>query len=151
MDYSPLRELNHCTCYLRLDAIDVMSTFLKIRGRFLRVDKVLTIEGIFKLAAERGLKPRKWIWKRLQPYNGFNHEQRVRKWQALHLAIQLGLIPPADNFPCENCGTTSRQASISISYHSIDYSSMTDRHPLCKSCHTREHIYSETSAGRGNN
>ncbi len=100
------------------------------------MDKTLTIEGIFKLAAGKGLKPRPWNWKRLQPYNGFPHEERVLKWQALHLAIQLDLISPAKMFPCEICGTTSPKAMIT--YHSEDYSSM-EQHPVCRKCHTLIH------------
>lgn len=52
----------------------------------------LTIEAIFEMAKEVALKPRVWKWKPLRPYNGFDHDQRVKKWQAIYLAIQLGLI-----------------------------------------------------------
>jgi hypothetical protein len=98
---------------------------------------LLTIDGIFDLAANKGLTPRSWVWKPLQTYNGFIHVQRVRKWQAIHLGIQLGLILPADNFLCDICGARSTEALTS--YHSEDYASMTGHYPLCKSCHTRVH------------
>jgi hypothetical protein len=97
----------------------------------------LTIDDVFSMAAERGLKSREWIWKPLQPYNGYTSEQRIRAWRALHLAIQLGLISPANLFPCDICGTTDPKAGIG--YHSEDYSSMTGNYPLCKSCHTTLH------------
>lgn len=105
------------------------------RGGGLRL--VMTIDQIFRFASENGLKPRDWKWKPLQPYNGFTHEQRVHKWQAMHLARELGLIAPAANSPCDICGTTFPESSIG--YHSEDYSSMTGHYPLCKSCHTLIH------------
>lgn len=98
----------------------------------------LTITGIFDLATNIGLTPRAWAWKPLQTYNGFDHDERVRKWQAIYLGIQLGFLPPAENFPCDICGKKSPEALIS--YHSEDYSSMTGHYPLCRSCHTRVHV-----------
>jgi hypothetical protein len=101
------------------------------------VNETLTMDRVLKLAGERGLKPHKWIWKQLQPYNGYPHDQRVLKWQALHLGITLGLIPPADSFPCDICGRNFVDALIA--YHSEDYGSMT-QYPLCRSCHTILHM-----------
>ncbi|MBT0664208.1 hypothetical protein KI809_07820 [Geobacter pelophilus] len=101
------------------------------------MNEEMTIESIFMLAAKRSLKPRAWTWKPLQTYNGFTHDQRVLKWQAIYLGIQLGLITPAEDYNCDICGTSPNHATIS--FHSEDYSSMTGHFPLCQSCHTRIH------------
>lgn len=98
---------------------------------------MLTIEEIFRDAANRGLKPKPWGSYVLKTYNGFTHEQRVRKWQALNLAIQMGLEQPAHLSPCSVCGKTGGPETIT--YHSEDYGSMTGHHPICKGCHTRAH------------
>lgn len=100
-------------------------------------EHALTITVVFDLAADKGLTPRAWTWKPLQAYNGFVHDQRVRKWQAINLGIKLGFITPANHFPCDICG--AKAPDVLIMYHSEDYSSMTGHYPLCKSCHTRTH------------
>lgn len=98
----------------------------------------LTISAIFEMAREKGMEPRLWTWKPLQTYNGFHHDLRVKKWQAIYLGVQLGLVLPADDFPCDICGSlTSRTA---VAYHSEDYSSMNDHYPLCKDCHSHVHL-----------
>jgi hypothetical protein len=97
----------------------------------------VSIDDMFALAAQQGIAPRKWGSYQLQTYNGFTHEQRVHKWQALHLAIQMGLEQPAHLSPCSICGKTG--GPDTIAYHSEDYSSLTGHHPLCKGCHTRIH------------
>jgi hypothetical protein len=81
----------------------------------------MTIDEVFSAAAERGLSVKRWGGSRLLTYNGFTHEQRVRKWQALDLAIRMGLESPAEEFPCSVCGV---EPSSSIAYHSEDYGSM---------------------------
>jgi hypothetical protein len=101
------------------------------------VDNELSIDLVFKVAGERGLKPRVWTWKPLQHYNGYASDQRILKWQALCLAIAMGLIPPAGNFPCDICGTTSHDTPIS--YHSENYDILTEQYPLCRSCHALIH------------
>lgn len=97
----------------------------------------MTIDEVFELAASRGLKPREWKWKPLKIYNGFTHEQRVRKWQAVDLLIRMGLKQPASALRCDICGATAKEATLS--YHSEDYSSLTGDYPLCKSCHYHIH------------
>lgn len=97
----------------------------------------MTIDEVFELAAARGLKPRDWKWKPLKIYNGFTHEQRVCKWQAVDLLIRMGLKEPASALHCNICGKTSNEAALS--YHSEDYSSLTGDYPLCKSCHFHIH------------
>jgi hypothetical protein len=97
----------------------------------------VSIDDMFALAAQQGIAPRKWGSYQLQTYNGFTHEQRVHKWQALHLAIQMGLEQPAHLSPCSICGKTG--GPDNIAYHSEDYGSLTGHHPLCKGCHTRIH------------
>lgn len=101
-------------------------------------NRELTVSAIFEIARVKGLVPRSWIWKPLQTYNGYHHDQRVKKWQAIHLGIQLGLILPANNFPCNICG--SSHPTTTIEYHSEDYSSMNGHYPLCKSCHSNIHL-----------
>ena len=82
------------------------------------------------------MTPKRWSGSRLLTYNGFDHDQRVRKWQALDLAIRMALEPPAENFPCSVCGVPPSPA---IAYHSEDYGSMSGHYPVCKSCHMRLH------------
>lgn len=102
------------------------------------ITKVLPeMEEIFAVARERGLRPKRWGSHRLKVYNGFDHDQRVRKWQALDLAVKMGLENPASCKPCAICGITEPEAHIS--YHSEDYSSMNGHHALCKGCHIRIH------------
>lgn len=98
--------------------------------------KTDSIAEIFALAKTKGLSLKSWTGSRLATYNGFDHDQRVRKWQALDLSIRLGLEPPAERFPCSVCGAPP---SLSIAYHSEDYGAMNGHHPVCKSCHTRLH------------
>lgn len=95
-----------------------------------------TIDQIFTLAKEQGLAPKRWGSSRLVTYNGFDHDQRVRKWQALDLAIRMGLENPAEKFPCSVCNAPPSPA---IAYHSEDYGTMVGHYPVCKSCHTRLH------------
>lgn len=98
---------------------------------------MLTIEEVFKLADTKGLKPKPWGSYVLKTYNGFTHEQRVRKWQTLNLAVQMGLEQPAHLSPCSVCGISGGPGVIA--YHSEDYGSMSGHHPICKGCHTRAH------------
>lgn len=98
---------------------------------------MLTIDETFQAAAIKGLKPKPWGSYKLKTYNGFTHEQRVRKWQALNLAIQMVLEQPAHLSPCSVCGITGGPEVIA--YHSEDYGSMAGHHPICKGCHTRVH------------
>jgi hypothetical protein len=98
---------------------------------------MLTVDEIFLVAAHSGLKPKSWGSYRLKTYNGFTHEQRVRKWQALNLAIQMGLEQKAHLSPCSICGKTGGPEVIA--YHSEDYGSMTGHHTICRGCHTRAH------------
>lgn len=102
------------------------------------MNRTHTIEGIFSLAEEKGMKPRIWSWKKLQSYNGYTHEQRVLKWQALHLAIRLGLIPAAETFPCSICGT--RESTVT--YHSERYDILTEQYPVCGPHHALIHTRS---------
>ncbi len=96
-----------------------------------------SIDGVLAFARLKGLKPRPWSWDRLKNYNGFDHEQRVKKWQALDLAVKMKLIPPASNQSCSVCGKSNDQGSIS--YHSEDYGSLAKQFPICKSCHMLVH------------
>jgi len=98
---------------------------------------ILTIDEIFQVAAQSGLKPKSWGSYKLKTYNGFTHEQRVYKWQALNLAMQMGLVQQAHLSPCSICGKTSGPETIA--FHSEDYGSMSGHYPLCKGCHTRVH------------
>ncbi|MEA5114996.1 MAG: hypothetical protein VB050_13315 [Geobacteraceae bacterium] len=96
----------------------------------------MTIDEVFFAAAKRGLSVKRWGGSKLLTYNGFTHEQRVRKWQALDLAIRMGLEKPAEEFPCSVCGA---EPSPSIAYHSEDYGSMLGHYPVCRSCHMKIH------------
>jgi len=96
----------------------------------------MTIDEVFCVAGKSGLIPKRWGGTRLLTYNGFTHEQRVRKWRALDLAIRMGLEKPAEHFPCSVCGAPP---SSSIAYHSEDYGSMQGHYPVCRSCHTKIH------------
>ena len=95
------------------------------------------MDEIFALASERGLRPKRWGSHLLKIYNGFDHVQRVRKWQALDLAVKMELEDPASSKPCAICGITEPEAKIA--YHSEDYGSMNEHHALCKGCHIRIH------------
>ena len=96
----------------------------------------MTIDEIFFEAAKKGLSSKRWGSSRLLTYNGFTHEQRVRKWQALDLAVRMGLEIPAEQFPCSVCGASP---SPSIAYHSEDYGTMNGHYPVCRSCHMKIH------------
>lgn len=96
-----------------------------------------TIDQIFDLAKVKGIKAKPWSGSRLKVYNGFTHEERVRKWQALNLAIKMGLEKDACGEKCSICGTTGQVAGVA--YHSEDYKSMHGHYPLCRSCHVRIH------------
>ena len=95
-----------------------------------------SIDEVFALAEKRGMTSKRWSGARLLTYNGFDHDQRVRKWQALDLAIRMGLEQPVERFPCSVCGSPP---SPVIAYHSEDYGEMTGHYPVCKSCHQRLH------------
>lgn len=97
----------------------------------------MTIEDVFVLAASSGLAAHEWKWKPLKIYNGFNHEQRVRKWQAVDLLIRMGLKPPAKGLKCSICRIDG--VGGTLSYHSEDYASLESEYPLCKSCHYQIH------------
>jgi len=98
----------------------------------------MTIDDVFILAESREITPREWKWKPLKIYNGFSHEQRVRKWQAVDLLIRMGLKNPAKNLKCAICGVDGVCATLS--YHSEDYASLESEYPLCKNCHYQIHI-----------
>jgi len=96
----------------------------------------MTIDEVFSSAAAKGLVAKRWCGSRLISYNGYIHEERVRKWQALDLAIRMGLEQPAALASCAVCGA---QPSPVIAYHSEDFGSMSGHYPVCRSCHTRIH------------
>lgn len=96
----------------------------------------MTIEEIFSAAAKKGLSAKRWGGSRLLYYNGFTHEQRVRKWQAIDLAVRMGLEIPAEQLSCSVCGASP---SSSIAYHSEDYGTMNGHYPVCRSCHMKIH------------
>lgn len=104
----------------------------------------MTIDDVFLLAVSREITPREWKWKPLKMYNGFNHEQRVRKWQAVDLLIRMGLKPPASELKCAICGADGETATLS--YHSEDYASLESEYPLCKSCHFQIHTRDHASS-----
>lgn len=96
----------------------------------------MTIDEIFSVAEEKGLSVKRWGGSQLLDYNGFTHEQRVRKWQAIDLAVRMGLEIPAEKLSCSVCGAPP---SPSIAYHSEDYGTMNGHYPVCRSCHTKIH------------
>lgn len=104
----------------------------------------MTIEDVFTLAASKELSAREWKWKPLKSYNGFSHEQRVRKWQAVDLLIRMGLKSQAKDLKCSICGIAGVNATLS--YHSEDYTSLESEYPLCKSCHYQIHTRFNTQA-----
>lgn len=96
----------------------------------------MTIDDVFSAAAKHGLAIKRWGGSRLLTYNGFTHEQRVRKWQALDLAVRMGLEIPAEQLSCSVCGASP---SPYIAYHSEDYGAMSGHYPVCRSCHMKIH------------
>ena len=98
-----------------------------------RFHSPITIESILLRAEKNGQKIPRWQWPELKSYNGFSHDCRVRKWQAVLLAIEMGLIPSPTEFKCDICGVG--YAGAELQYHSEDYSRMSGHHPLCKNCH----------------
>lgn len=92
-----------------------------------------TVDEILTRAKERNLTPPAWgkSWSRLKDYNGFTHEQRVKGWQAMHLAVRMKLISPTKDLQCEICGATH---PTKLQYHSEDYCKLAE-YVLCISCH----------------
>ncbi len=77
--------------------------------------------------------PPAWTWPRMQTYNGYDHEARVRGWQILTVAQRLCLVPWPRR--CSICGTTVGQ----LQSHAEDYSRPCDARPVCQSCHRKIH------------
>lgn len=74
----------------------------------------------------------------MDSYNGFNHEQRVRQWAAVKVAIKLGILQPADKFKCSICGKDNKKSKIV--YHTEDYASLYGDYPVCDPCHRKIHL-----------
>lgn len=91
------------------------------------------VEAILFQALQRGFTLSHWKWPPLKTYNGFTHEQRVKGWQAVKLAVQLGLIPHPSSLECSICGGTYK-----MGYHSEDYSVVAP-HAVCLRCHRLIH------------
>ena len=77
------------------------------------------------------IKLREWSkdWNRLQIYNGFTHEERVKGWQLTWYLRDIGVLP---KFPteCSICGSHDK-----VNYHNEDYYTPEAVQPICKSCH----------------
>lgn len=95
----------------------------------------LTVSEVLDMADAKGLQRPVWTWRKLQVYNGFSHEERVRGWQATKLAIEMGLLPPADSFSCQRCGAVP---PVRLYYHSEDYL-LLPQCVLCRACHLKIH------------
>ncbi|MFZ2586822.1 MAG: hypothetical protein WAZ18_01670 [Alphaproteobacteria bacterium] len=93
----------------------------------------MDIDDIFHQATARGLPIPVWKWPPLKAYNGFTHDQRVKVWQAVKLAIEMGLMPPPSTGTCEICRTRQN-----LCYHSEDYSVLAP-YILCQRCHRLIH------------
>lgn len=73
------------------------------------------------------------MWPPLKDYNGYSHAERVRGWQAIKVAIRLGIMMPPSAFPCSICS-----APLYCEYHMEDYRVL-EAFPVCKSCHCKLH------------
>ena len=93
----------------------------------------MNIDTILTQAQAQDLPIPRWTWPHLKSYNGFSHEQRVRLWQAVKLAIEMGLMPHPSTGTCEIC-----QTRTNLCYHSEDYSVLAPR-ILCQRCHRLIH------------
>ena len=70
---------------------------------------------------------------KLGPYNGYSGELRVQADRKIKVAIELGLIPKAEQ--CSVCGTTDGR----IDYHNEDYSRPLQTVSICMKCHMSLH------------
>jgi hypothetical protein len=70
---------------------------------------------------------------KLRPYNGFSGELRVLADRKIKIAIELGLIPKAEQ--CSVCGTKDGR----IDYHNEDYSRPLQTVAICMKCHVALH------------
>lgn len=93
----------------------------------------LTIDEMLGLASDRGVPIPVWKWPHLKPYNGFSHDQRIKIWQAVKLAIEMGLMPHPSTGQCEIC-----RARHNLCYHSEDYRVL-NPHIVCQRCHRLIH------------
>ncbi len=81
------------------------------------------------------IKLREWSkdWNRLQVYNGFTHEERVKGWQLTWYLRDVGVLP---KFPteCSICGSHDK-----VNYHNEDYYSPDAVVAVCQRCHFKIH------------
>jgi hypothetical protein len=78
------------------------------------------------------VKLREWRWPPLRSYNGFSGEQRVRIWQLLCWAQDVGALPtPAW---CSICDSGSH-----VGFHCESYADPWTPIPLCQACHMAVH------------
>jgi hypothetical protein len=77
---------------------------------------------------------RRWTWGRMKPYNGFEHETRVRAWQIQCAAMQLGLFEKP-----EQCAVCRGWFGTGIDLHNEDYARPFACYPMCKGCHLSLH------------
>lgn len=83
------------------------------------------------VAAKRVCYP-SWRWPPLKSYRGFSSEVRIRGWQKVWAARQLGILPAPTT--CSIC-----LCACAGHYHSEDYSCPLDAKPVCRRCHTILH------------
>lgn len=86
---------------------------------------MLDTDDILRQAKAQGVPIPSWKWPPLKTYNGFTHKQRVKVWQAVKVAIAMGLMPHPSTRSCEICRSTQN-----LCYHSEDYS-VVEPHVVC--------------------
>ncbi|MHC8508763.1 MAG: hypothetical protein ACYYKD_05085 [Rhodospirillales bacterium] len=96
-----------------------------------------------------GVKPvrlRRWSGDDGLSYNGFTGAERIRGWQVQWWLVDMGLMTPWADTPCEVCANAASKNTL---LHLEDYY---DPHnagiALCHSCHRRLHNRFKTHSWR---
>ena len=82
-------------------------------------------------AIRAGFPLPRWGWKTPAPYQGASGAERVRAWQKVMVAEQLGLMPPRER--CSGCGEAADH------FHHEIYLRELSCQPVCRSCHYHVH------------
>lgn len=84
--------------------------------------------AVEQAAAAKRVCYRSWRWPPLKTYRGFSSEERIRGWQKVWAARELGILPAPTR--CSIC-----LSACAGQYHSEDYSRPLDAKPVCRRCH----------------
>lgn len=92
----------------------------------------LIVERAVDAAIAQGAFLPRWGWPTPRSYNGATGAERIRGWQKVVVARNLGLLPKVDQ--CEVCNADQSAGSHTEVYHRC----MTTK-PVCRLCHFQIH------------